>query len=219
MKRRAPVAVVPPPRRPRGRTPARAHASRGRGRAALLALAFLVALGTLAGWWFTRPRARPAPVGDPSTTRAALLESLQVADAAQDWERQLVLTRLLVDREPRSSPLLLGLGLAWNNYAWVGGRYARARTSTRTTLERMRIERWAFQLLDSAATVARTPEGLTLVQVWRGQMYENLGLPADALALYQSALGRSPGDAKARERTSFVMKQFHDPVAPPGARP
>jgi tetratricopeptide (TPR) repeat protein len=180
----------------------------GRPRAARL----LVAAGAIAaialGLRFAAPRLAAKPAGTAPPSAAALAESVRVAEAARDWARVLSHVERLAALEPRSAKYRLGLGVAWNNYAWAGGRSERS--GARTSLERAEFQRLAFQHLDSAAALARGEQEIALIRVMRGQMYEALGLPLDALAQYQDALRHAPGDRLTAARAARIAARLRE---------
>ena len=163
-------------------------------------------------WWVLRPRPTP-PLPHPEVSTEAAAESARVAIEVQDWGRALVWVDLLAAREPRNVMRLLGLGLALHNYAWSGGRFARERSAMRTSLERIRLEQRALELMDSAATLAATDEQWARIRHWRGQTYENIGLPVDALDDYAVVLERVPGYAMSVPRQLWVVHHLRDPLA------
>ncbi len=202
---------APAPRAPRRRArPLRRWV--GAGAAAVLA-------GAVLAWWLLPPR-REAP-RDPRATvpSSAAAESATRAIAAEDWAASLYWADLLAAREPRNSRLMLNLAMASNNFAFGGHRSARARDATRSSLERARIERRAFALLDSAAALTGDARESAYILEWRGQLYEVLGLPLEALVVYGGALERFPDSPEARTRMGLLYSALDVPPARGGARP
>jgi hypothetical protein len=106
------------------------------------------------------------------------------------------------------------LALAWHNLAWAGTPYGRERSATRTSLERVTMEKRGLALMDSATTAARTPVEWARAQYWSGVVRENLGLTTDALRLYTGAHLRAPGATPALTHAAALMKYLSDPRPP-----
>jgi hypothetical protein len=161
-------------------------------------------------------RRRPVlPEAEPELATPAMAESARVVIAENDWERALHWTRRLALAEPENPMFTLGLGLAWHNHAWGGSRYGRARSATRTSLDRIEMELRALALIDSAVNRARTTEEWARAGRWYGQTYENLGLPLDALEIYQRIRQEHPGYQPILPRVAFLMQSLRDPVNTP----
>ena len=150
-----------------------------------------------------------AAAGLPSS---ALADSANVATTARDWERAIFWANMLARREPTNPSVVLGLAAATNNLTWGGGRYERARTPTRTSLDRMRIRRRAIALVDSATALARSDEMWARARQMLGEFYENDGMPVDAFEVYADILRRSPNFAPARGRAAWVAAHLRHPV-------
>ncbi len=176
---------------------------------AIIAACALAALAMLTLWWARRPAARYAHLSN-----AAISDSIGAAEAARDGQRALYWTQLLAARDPLNPMGRLTLALEWHNAAWNAGAADRLRPATRTSLERIAMEREALALLDSADVRARNPEEVARIAHWRGQVYENLGLPVDGLGAYVAALREAPGFALSAPRATFLLVHLRDPLAP-----
>ena len=175
-----------------------------------------VVLLAIAAWQALRPHA-PAP-RDPNAianwSDPRLLDSLRAAEGRRDGGAGVRFASEMVRREPRNSTYLLRLATELNNYAWTGTSYGRARTAMRTSLDRRAVFDYCFTLLDSAAVLTRDPRELVTIRRVRGQLYELVGLPLDALAIYQDIEHGAPGDPLTRGRMAWVNDHLHDPLTP-----
>ena len=196
-----------------GGVPRPARRARG-ARVRLIVVAAVVALAAVAGWVALRGR-KASTIdrrGDLSIPTAALFESLKVAEKTRDWGRARDLASQMVEREPYNAPLLLVLANEWSNLAWNGANFERTRQPVRTSLERVRIFNFAFALLDSAGKLSNDPREQVMIGRTRGQLYELVGLPIDALTLYLSALRNAPNDTDTQSRRAWVTNHLLDPL-------
>lgn len=58
-----------------------------------------------------------------------------------------------------------------------------------------------------------------MVRHWRGQLYENLGLPLDALAIYQDVLRLTPDYPATLPRLAWVNTHLMNPLTEEGVPP
>lgn len=200
-KRRERMRVAP---RPRG------AALRGRWRRGVLLAALPVALllGVRVGlrWRWRHGAARIATPAE-ELTRAALADSAREALRHNDWDRAQVLFGRLLRLDPRDPTLLLGSGLALHNGIWLQDPRQR-RPPCRTSLERLGAERRALALMDSAAACAVGFERWARVRERVAQVYQNLGLFADALDVYRDIQSRNPQYVDARVRALAVIERL-----------
>jgi hypothetical protein len=181
---------------------------------ALVAIA-LLALAAAAAWNLAHRRSAPAGQAKETLPFAALLDSLRVAQDARDWARSARWCQRVVAIEPTNPRYLLGLALTEHNLMWVGGADSTGRAAVRTSLDRVRMERYVLALLDSAAANAGSEERRVYIQRWAGQVYENLSLPLDALQIYTEIRMRSPGFQPSLRRAEGQLKILRDPHALP----
>jgi hypothetical protein len=170
----------------------------------VLALVVAVVLARLPG--LHGRRAAPLPAG--------VADSLRAAVSARDWERVRHWSEMLVATEPRNSGYLFDLGLSAHDIVWDAPQ-GRARSAARTSLDRIERERFALALMDSSAATAGTPEEWARARRYAGQMYENLGLPLDAMEIYAEVRMRQPGYEPALVRVSRVLQILKDPQSQP----
>jgi hypothetical protein len=182
------------------------------GRRLILVLAILVG-GTLGMWALMRQRKAPPPLPPISATDMA--DSALAADAKQDFGEVLRWARLMAATEPSNPSLVLLIGIALHNYSFVGSRYGRERSATRTSLERIEMESRALVLIDSAAAGMRSDEEWAEAMSSGGQINENLGLPLDALQYYTTLRARAPDYTPVIPRVIFVVKSLRDPLTIP----
>lgn len=180
-------------------------------------LAGALVLLTVAGVWaWSR---RPGPPVTADLPLHAVLDSARVAANGTDHTAALRWAEVLAARLPRSSPALLNLALAVNNESLthephVGG----SRPALRSSLERIEARLRTFALLDSAATVAGSPEEWLRVRQSYGESMETLGLPLDAIAAYVDVRSRAPNDAKSAGRIVWVRDRLRNPLLPDTVR-
>jgi hypothetical protein len=158
-------------------------------------------------------RGKRPPARRPRHLRAGLLVAAAVAIAAvtlwtaMRWRPDAP----GVPAAPRDPLTLRSLALAEHNQAWVASPSAPERAATRTSLERIVMEKRALALLDSSAATARTPEEWARAQYWSGMVHENLGLVTDALRLYAGIHARAPGTTPALAHATALMGYLRDP--------
>ncbi len=164
-----------------------------------------------------RPRspepARPAAsAGDDERT---ILDSLRAADERRDWVSTLLWVERLGRIRPRDDVVLRSRGTAWSNYA-VDQRPGRVfpRPALRSSLERMECLRRAAGLMDSSAQIAVDPAQWLDSRERLAKLYENLGLPGDALIAYGTITERLPNEINPAMRARWLRALFHDPVDP-----
>jgi hypothetical protein len=204
---RRPSAPPPAPRRHVART-------------ALLVVAS-VAIAAVSLWAASRWR-RPVTAPPRETLPVAtLIDSVKATDRAQDRAGLCYWLQRLRATSPRDPRYQLALAMAWHNLAWVGVPYGRERSATRTSLERVTMEKRVLALMDSATVDARTPAEWARAQYWSGVVRENLGLTTDALRIYTGAHLRAPGATPALTHAAALMKYLSDPRPPaaPSAAP
>ena len=149
---------------------------------------------------------------------AAVAESARVALRRQDWERAQTLFGRLIRLEPRNPFALLGSGLAWHNSAWLGDKYGRVRATTRTSLDRIEIERRALAMMDSASACAGNLDDWSRARSRIAQVYEHLGLFIDALEVCEQIETRDPGFAEAHLRRAAIIQALRAPLEDPRRR-
>lgn len=212
-----------PPARPSGGKPAAAPRRSSAGAKPLLwgAAAVLVALAAFGGWRLRSaggrdavPRAHALPVAGMTTE--AMLDSVRVHFDRRDWVAALQWAHECNVSAPGTPSLLLNEALAWHNFAQDPSQEWPGRPASRTSLDRIEMEKRAFALLDSAEAVATGDEEWANLRRWRGTQYEVLGLPLDALLAYDTALQRAPGYRPAMERLSWLQRVIIDPADPKG---
>jgi len=173
----------------------------------------VVALGTWAVLHLRERSERRAPAsGDSGLSSQALFDSVVAASKRRDFERALLLSNQLAEREPRNPIALLTLATQWNDFAWGGAAFERARPPVRNSLERVRIFKFAFALLDSAMGVEPRPTEVVDIRRTRGQLYELVGLPTDALAIYLDVMKKGPRNEATLKRRSWVTNHLRDPL-------
>jgi hypothetical protein len=180
----------------------------------VIAVAIVAVIGV--AWWRLRTASQSAL---PASARAlqaqplaSLIDGLKTAESARDWGRAVENAGELVRRSPRNSTYLLILAQELNNFAWTGAAYARDRTAMRSSLARVGVFTYSFALLDSATALTRDAGELAMIRRTRGQLYELVGLPIDALAIYQDVLRRVPGDPATASRNAWVTNHLRDPL-------
>ncbi|MCC6652633.1 MAG: hypothetical protein IT348_15890 [Candidatus Eisenbacteria bacterium] len=212
-----------PPARPSGGKPAPAQRRSGALARPALMGAVVVGIALAAfGWWRLRaatersnvPREGAIPVAGMTTE--AMLDSVRVHFERRDWAVALRWAHECNVSAPGTPSLLLNEALAWHNFAQDPSQEWPGRPASRTSLDRIEMEKRAFALLDSAEAVATGPEEWANLRRWRGTQYEVLGLPLDALLSYDTALQRSPGYRPAMERLSWLQRVIIDPADPKG---
>lgn len=182
-------------------------------------LGVLVVAGGVALAWDFFMRPKPRHVSNLPTagmTTQGMLDSLRGCVQGRDWERALQWAHACNVSQPRAAGLLLNESLAWHNYAQGGSRRWAGRSASRTSLDRMELERMSAVLNDSAAAVARDDAEWANIRRWRGEQYEVLGLPLDAMQAYDEAMQRVPGFKPARDRMAWLQRMLVDPMNPRG---
>lgn len=171
----------------------------------------------VAGVILLRPRT-PAPErtsSTPTTDERVILDSLKAADLRRDWVSTLFWVERLGRLRPHDHGVLLARGTAWSNYA-VDQRPSRvlARPALRTSLERIACLRRAIGLMDSSSQVANERTRWLDSGQRLGELYENLGLPGDALLAYETMKQREPDELLPAMRAYWLRARFYDPVNP-----
>jgi hypothetical protein len=125
------------------------------------------------------------------------------------------LAERLAAEQPRNSEALCQLALALHNRASaVTLRSNRPHPALRLSLDRIAIEMRVLALLDSAAHVAVTPEQGARALMLRGQAFESLGLPIEALGCYRAASARAPKLDRAGPDVRRLTMRLADPRLP-----
>lgn len=183
--------------------------------AAVVLLVVCVAASALLLW---RGRgAAPAASAIPGAIgldAASMLDSTRARFNAHDWVGGLAWAHEMNVRFPGNPNYLINEALAWHNYAREGTEIAGGRTAARTSLDRMLCENRAFALLDSAAAVAPDDATRANVDRWRGAQYELIGFPMDAMAAYDAALKRVPGQPDVLQRAAWLQRVLIRPGDP-----
>jgi hypothetical protein len=160
---------------------------------------------------------RRAPAPPPPMSQAtfiALAESLDVATASSDWDRAYDVSSRLARSYPRHSGVIRKLAVALHNRT-VAERVEHGvrRPAVRTSLERIERTVTVLALLDSAAALASDPSEWALARQWKGQTLERVGLPLDAVEVYEDILVRIPSFAPAVQRAAAVRVLLENPAA------
>lgn len=166
---------------------------------------------------FGKARASGTPgvtVRTEGLSTANMLDSVRTHFTAHQWDAALAWAHASNVAEPGNARLLLNEALAWHNYAQDATQRWPGRSATRTSLDRIELEKHAFALLDSAEAVAGSDEEWANVRRWRGTQYEVLGLPLDAVQAYEDALARSPGHRATIERFGWLQRMIVRPSDP-----
>jgi hypothetical protein len=161
-------------------------------------------------------RARPAAPGrGGGLPERLVLDSLKATDARADWPATLLWVERLGRLRPRDPAVLRSRGTAWSNYA-VDQRPRRvhARPALRTSLERTAYLRRAVALMDSSTQLAVEPAEWLESGERLAELYENLGLPGDALAAYETVKQRMPDELSTAMHVYWLRARFYDPVHP-----
>jgi hypothetical protein len=185
-----------------------------RARRRLLLLPLIVVAAAVAEL-ILRPWTRRATGPAAALTDALMVDSLKAADARQDWVATLQWAERLAARHPRDPALLLARSAAWSNYG-IAQRpmRTRMRPALRTSLERIACQRRAFALADSAAMAAGGDPMWVRAMTALGEMEETLGLPGDALLVYETIKQRKPDETPAALRAYWLRALLYDPVNP-----
>jgi tetratricopeptide (TPR) repeat protein len=126
----------------------------------------------------------------------SIAAAAQVFDAAQrrgDWFEALRWQQRIAAALPRMPLALRQLAETEHNFGNAvpepggGSRYL-----IRNSLERARIMMHAIALLDSSIAVADQPVDVVGGLYWKARILERYGLPLEALAGYERALGIAP---------------------------
>lgn len=194
---------------------ARSRRSRRGGAGVRLAALFLaLAITGLAATLYLRSH-RPASRSKEASPERAILDSLKAADARADWVSTLLWVERLGRLRPRDAAVLRSRGTAWSNYA-VDQRPRRvySRPAVRTSLERIEHLGHAAVLMDSSVQVAAEPDEWLESGERLAELYENLGLPGDALAAYEIVKERMPDEMSPAMHVYWLRARFYDPVHP-----
>jgi len=162
------------------------------------------------GWWATVrwKAARPATA---SLFPSAMADSAIIAYRAQDWRATLYWTRLRAAVPPADPAWILHLAIVSHDYSFAWTRSGRLRPLTRTSLERIELESQALAMADSAIAGAAPEKRWAEGALARGQIYEVLGLPLEALEAYTTLHKRLPDHPGAQVRIAFVEPSLRDP--------
>lgn len=189
-----------------------------RARVGVFALALLLLGIAAAALYVWRGRgasaASGALPGAVGLDAASMLDSTRARFNAHDWVGGLAWAHEMNVRFPGNPNYLINEALAWHNYAREGTEIAGGRTAARTSLDRMLCENRAFALLDSAAAVAPNDATRANVDRWRGAQYELIGFPMDAMAAYDAALKRVPGQPDVLQRAAWLQRVLIRPGDP-----
>jgi tetratricopeptide (TPR) repeat protein len=182
----------------------------------LIPLFAVLVVGALGVWALVRQRTGPAP--PPSISTTAMADSGLAAYREQDWKDALHWARLLAAADPSNPSWVLHLGVVSHNYSFAWSKYGRVRSLTRTSLERIELESRALALMNSAAEWTRSDQQWTEAKALGGQVYEALGLPLEALQLYNAACTRVPDYRAALPHVVFIEKSLRDPLTNPAGQ-
>lgn len=199
----------------------RRRRSRGWGRSTgggtgvrLAALFLALALLGLAVTFYVRTRyATPGRGGE--LTERVVLDSLKAADAREDWTSTLLWVERLGLLHPEDAAVLRSRGTAWSNFAVdQKPRLVVPRPARRTSLERAGLLQRAAALMDSSVRLAVEPAEWLESSERLAELYQNLGLPGDALAIYEAMGRRTPGSRRPAVRAYWLHALYRDPVHP-----
>ena len=193
----------------------RTRRSRRGGSGVRLAALFLaLAIAGLAATMYLRSH-RPTAGPKGASPERVVLDSLKAADARADWPSTLLWVEHLGRLRPRDAAVLRSRGTAWSNYA-VDQRPRRvySRPALRTSLERIEHLGRAAALMDSSIQVADEPAEWVESGERLAELYENLGLPGDALAAYEIVKERMPDEVSTAMHVYWLRARFYDPVHP-----
>lgn len=157
----------------------------------------------------------PAPARPGTGEIAAGAESLTAEARRHDWAGAETSAERLAAEQPRNTEALCQLALVIHNRTIAATpRFGRPHPSLRLSLDRIASEMRVLALLDSAAHLATTPEQGARALVLRGQAFESLGLPIEALACYRAANDRAPKLDRAALEARRVTARLADPRLP-----
>lgn len=199
-----------PARGPREASGARArtHAAGGRRtwRWVVLALAGVAAVAALVIGRGLRPAA-PTPL-----TIEAIDDSLRAAVESGRRDRTLEWLARYRALRPESDDAKILHAIALHDFVWGVPEGGRARTATRTSLDRVEAELQSLAILDTVFNTA--PDPATRVRAGRyfGNGFENYGLTVDALFVYASALQLGTGDTLVAGRVRHLQQALRDPA-------
>ena len=200
--------------RGRGRSRGSWRSTRGGTGLRLAALGLALALLGLAVTFYVRTR-YPAPGRGGELPERIVLDSLKAADAREDWTSTLLWVERLGLLHPEDPAVLRSRGTAWSNFA-VDQKPRRVvpRPARRTSLERAGLLQRAAALMDSSVRLAVEPAEWLESSERLAELYQNLGLPGDALAIYQAMRERAPESRRPAVRTYWLHALYLDPVHP-----
>jgi hypothetical protein len=178
---------------------------------------FVVLVGGTLGMWALVHHRKGAPSPAPISV-AALNDSALAAYRGQNPKDALYWARLLVAADPSNPSSVLHLGVVSHNYSFAWSKHGRVRSLTRTSLERIELESRALALMDSAAKETRSDRQWTETMTLGGQVYEALGLPLEALQLYDAACTRVPDHQSALPHVLFIERSLRDPLTNPAGQ-
>ncbi|MFN8587025.1 MAG: hypothetical protein U0704_04410 [Candidatus Eisenbacteria bacterium] len=206
--------------------PPSADTRHGVRRPAIIAVAIVTLVASAgAAWWWRAGRA-PEPVAAQGAGHVAalpdhrgmggqqMLDSVRVHFEARDWVGGLAWSHAMNVAFPGTSNLLLNEALAWHNYARGGVERWEGRWDARSSLDRMEFEKRAFALLDSAYAVATSDAERANIDRWRGNQYELIGSPLDAMQAYDASLKKVPGNPNVLPRVSWLQRLLIRPGDP-----
>jgi hypothetical protein len=173
----------------------------------VIVIGLFVVVGALIGLRAARQRGAASAFSD-----AAMSDSVDTANNQHRWVSYLYWVGQLDLAHPHNSDLVRRRGAGWHNFA-VEARpmLAMQRPALRTSLERIASERRALVLLDSAATLATTPQQWSSAHLSRGRVFEHLGLPGDALIAYERVKQKYPDDRVAQMGAYWVHSALDAP--------
>jgi hypothetical protein len=176
-----------------------------------LAAGVVVAAGMV---WFVARRADHRP---PEFSVTQMAESLTDAADRHDTERVMLWATRVANVMPRNSAAIRVLGVAWHNYGtYTRIHFERPRPALRTSLDRIENEIRVLACMDSAARLAQNSEEWVLARGWVGNEYEYLGLPIDALAVYENPAEQRISFAPAQQRAVWLRVRLSDPLVSDG---
>lgn len=198
----------------RRRWPASKRNRRGGSGVRMAALFLVVAIVGLAVTLYLRT-GRLTPRSNKPSPERVVLDSLKAADERQDWVSTLLWVERLGRLRPGDPAVLRSRGTAWSNYA-VDQRPSRAysRPALRTSLERIECLGRAASLMDSSTRLANEPAEWLESGERLAELYENLGLPGDALAAYETIKQEMPDEMTTAMHVYWLRARFYDPVHP-----
>jgi hypothetical protein len=145
----------------------------------------------------------------------ALADSTDAATRRGDWDAALVHAVELGRVAPKLSGAQRKLSLALHNYG-TGVRTVDGtpRAARRTSIDKIEYEIRALMAADSARALAANEEEWVAAAEVYAKTLEYLGLPLDALGIYNQILQRRPDHQAAQVRAHWLREHLRNPLLP-----